>query len=180
MGEINEDTFPDVRWGRDPGPMVRRAITTLAGSKVGAFAIRKLTPLDHALLRRSKGRFTVFGPMGAPLLLLTTTGRKTGERREIPLSYLREDDRLYLVGSNFGQAAHPAWSSNLVADPNAWVTMGGKEIPVVATQLAGAERDRIFREFADYASNYGAYERRTDRDIRVFVLKRRAHDGVSR
>jgi hypothetical protein len=52
---------------------------------------------------------------------------------------MREGDRLFLLGSNFGQAAHPAWSSNLLADPNAWVTMGGKEITVVATQLTGAE-----------------------------------------
>jgi hypothetical protein len=77
------------------------------------------------------------------------------------------------VGSNFGQAAHPGRSSNLVSDPNAWVTMGGKEIPVVATRLTGAERDRVFRIFADYASNYDAYRGRTDRNIRVFALTRR-------
>jgi hypothetical protein len=53
---------------------------------------------------------------------------------------MREGDRLFLVGSNFGQANHPAWSSNLLADPNAWVTMGGKEIPVATTQVIGAER----------------------------------------
>ena len=86
---------------------------------------------------------------------------------------MREGDRLFLLGSNFGQATHPAWSSNLLADPNAWVTMGGKEIPVVATQLAGAEHDRIFRKFADYACNYDAYRARTDRELRVFALTRR-------
>jgi deazaflavin-dependent oxidoreductase (nitroreductase family) len=86
---------------------------------------------------------------------------------------MREGDRLFLVGSNFGQASHPAWTSNLLADPNAWVTMGGKEIPVVATQVTGAERERIFRKFADYASNYDAYRGRTDRELRVFALTRR-------
>jgi deazaflavin-dependent oxidoreductase (nitroreductase family) len=172
MAETNEG-FPEVRWGRDPGPVLRRAITTVVGTRAGAFFIRKLTPLDHRLLRRSKGRFTIFGPIGAPLLLLTTTGRKSGQRREIPLSYMREGDRLFLAGSNFGRSAHPAWSSNLVADPNAWVTMGGKEIPVVATQLTGDERERVYRMFADYATNYDAYRGRTDRDIRVFALTRR-------
>lgn len=171
--DTSEDTFPDVRWGRDPGPVVVRPITAIIGTKFGAWCIRKLTPVDHELLRRSKGRFTIFGPVGAPLLLLTTTGRKSGQRRQIPLTYMREGDRLFLLGSNFGQAAHPAWSSNLLADPNAWVTMGGKEIPVVATQLTGAERDRIFRKFADYAGNYDAYRRRTDRELRVFALTRR-------
>jgi deazaflavin-dependent oxidoreductase (nitroreductase family) len=86
--------------------------------------------------------------------------------------YLRESDRLFLVGSNFGQTRHPAWSSNLLADPNVSVAMGGQEIPVVATQLTGSERERIFRKFADYASNYYAYEGRAGRDIRVFELTR--------
>jgi deazaflavin-dependent oxidoreductase (nitroreductase family) len=171
--DTSEDTFPDVRWGRDPGPLLWRPITALIGSKFGAWCIRELSPVDHQLLRRSNGRFTIFGPVGVPLLLMTTTGRKSGERREIPLTYLREGDRLFLVGSNYGQATHPAWSSNLLADPNSWVTMGGKEIPVVATQLTGAEHDRIFRKFANYASNYGAYRARTDRELRVFALTRR-------
>jgi deazaflavin-dependent oxidoreductase (nitroreductase family) len=170
---MTEETFPDVRWGRDPGSLLRRSITGVIGSKWGAWCIRRLTPLDHQLLLRSNGRFTIFGPIGVPLLLLTTTGRKSGQRRQVPLTCMREGDRLFLVGSNFGQAHHPAWSSNLVADPNAWVTMGGREIPVVATQLTGPERDRVFRQFADYASNYDAYRHRADREFRVFELKRR-------
>ena len=83
---------------------------------------------------------------------------------------MREGDRLFLVGSNYGQATHPAWSWNLLADPKAWVTMGGKEIAVAATPLTGAEHDRIFRKFADYAANYDAYRGRTDRELRVFEL----------
>ena len=142
---MNEDAFPDVRWGRDPGPSVMRPITAFVGTKFGAWGIRELAPVDRELLRRSNGRFTIFGPIGAPLLLLTTTGRKSGQRRQIPLTYMREGDRLFLLGSNFGQVNHPAWSLNLLADPNAWVTMGGKEIPVVTTQLTGAEHDRMFR-----------------------------------
>jgi deazaflavin-dependent oxidoreductase (nitroreductase family) len=77
------------------------------------------------------------------------------------------------VGSNFGQTRHPAWSSNLLADPNGWVTMGGEKIPVVARRLTGPEGERVFNNFADYASNYAAYRDRTDRDIRVFELTRR-------
>jgi deazaflavin-dependent oxidoreductase (nitroreductase family) len=89
-----------------------------------------------------------------PLLLLTTVGRKSGERRETPLTYQREGDRLFLVGSSFGQSNHPAWSWNLLADPKAWVTMGGKEIAVLATHLRGSEHE-------------------TDRELRVFELTRR-------
>lgn len=170
---MSEETFPDVRWGREAPRRVVKPMTAVMGSRLGAWCIRKLTPLDHKLLSRSNGRLTIFGPVGVPLLLLTTTGRKTGQRRQVPLTYMREGDRLFLVGSNFGQAHHPAWSSNLLADPNAWVTMGGREIPVTATQLTGPEGERIFRKFADYAHNYDAYRGRTERDLRVFELTKR-------
>lgn len=162
-----------MRWGHEPPAALKRPIIALIGTKFGASCLSKLAPLDRQLLRRSNGRITILGPIGAPLLLLTTTGKKSGERREIPLTYMREGDRLFLVGSNYGQANHPAWSWNLLADANAWVTMGGHEIAVAATQLTGAEHDRIFRKFADYAANYDAYRGRTDRKIRVFELTRR-------
>lgn len=168
-----ENTFPDVRWGKDPGPLLRRPVAAFAGSKLGSWSIRKLTPVDHWLLRRSSGRFTIFGPIAAPLLLLATTGRKSGQRRETPLAYMREGERLFLVASNFGQAQHPAWALNLSSDPNAWVTMGGTEIPVLATPVIGAEHDRVYQKFIDYISNYDTYRHRTDRDIRVFALTRR-------
>lgn len=170
---MSDDAFPDVRWGRELSGAALRPITAALGSRVGAWCVRKLTPLDHRLLRQSRGRFTIFGPVGVPLLLLTTTGSKTGQRREIPLTYMRDGDRLFLVGSNFGQARHPAWSSNLLADPQAWVTMGGKEIPVIARRLTGPEAKRVYENFADYARNYAAYRDRTDREIRVFELTKR-------
>lgn len=169
---MDEGPFPDVRWGKDV-PVFRRAVAVVAGSKPGAWCIRKLTPVDRWLLKRSSGRFTLLGPLAVPLLLLTTTGRKSGRRHQTPLAYMREGDRLFVVASNFGQPHHPAWSLNLLADPNAWVTMAGKEIPVAATQVSGPEHDRIFKKFADYVSNYDAYRGRTDRELRVFALTRR-------
>ncbi|MBS9535342.1 nitroreductase family deazaflavin-dependent oxidoreductase [Mycobacterium sp. M1] len=170
---MTENPFPAVRWGKDPGSAMRRAAGAVIGTKAGAWCVRKLTPLDRWLLGHSNGRWTIFGPIAAPLLLLTTTGRKSGERRQIPLAYMQEGERLFLVGSNFGQAHHPAWALNLLADPNAWVTMGGTEIPVLATPLTGAEHDRVYGKFVDYISNYANYEQRTQRDIRVFALTRR-------
>ncbi|MCB0945391.1 MAG: nitroreductase family deazaflavin-dependent oxidoreductase, partial [Mycobacterium sp.] len=74
--------------------------------------------------------------------LLTTTGRKSGLQRTSALSYLRDGDRLLVLGSNFGQRHHPGWSSNLIAEPEATVALGGTEIPVTATLLTGAERER--------------------------------------
>lgn len=167
------EAFPEVRWGRDPGPLLRRPVEAFISSRVGAFIIRQLTPVDRWLLEHSDGLLTIFGPIGAPLLLLTTTGHKSGQRRETPLAYMREDDRLFLVGVNFGQVKHPAWSTNLLNDPNAWVTIGGEEIPVIATRVIGMERDRILRMFGDYARNFDVFRDRSHRDVRVFSLTRR-------
>lgn len=169
---MSENAFPDVRWGKEM-PRLRNLVGTFAGSKYGSWAVRQLTPLDYRVLRRTKGRYTVLGPVGLPLLLLATTGRKSGKRRETPLLYLREGDRLYVTGSNFGQSKHPEWSTNLIADAKGWVTIGGQEIPVLATQLDGAEYDRVWDMFLEYANVYPSYVRRTDRHLRVFALAKR-------
>jgi deazaflavin-dependent oxidoreductase (nitroreductase family) len=163
------DPFPDVRWGSQSSRL-RRPAAAFASTKAGSWLIRTATPLDRRVLIRSRGRFTLLGPIGAPTLLLTTTGAKTGQPRTSPLLYWREGASLHVVGSNFGQAHHPAWTGNLLKDPHAVVTTGGQATPVVATLLAGPERERVYAEFVALASAYDAYRSRTDRDIRVFRL----------
>ena len=171
---VDEETFPDGRWGHRPGPLVFKPIEALIASRFGSWCFRTLRPLDRRLLSRTKGRYTVFGPIGAPLLLLTTTGKLSGQRRQSPLTFQREGDRLYIIGSNFGQAMHPAWSSNLMADRQAWVTISGEEIPVLATPLVDAERERVLAMFADdIPTVYRSYTGRTDRQMRIFALTKR-------
>ncbi len=165
-------TFPDSRWGSDSSQL-RKAVDGFAATPMGSRLIRALVPLDRRVLKATKGRYTALGPLGLQILVLTTIGRKSGQRRESPLIYTRDGDRLYLFGSNFGQSAHPAWSSNLVANPDAWVTMGGREIPVTARRLSGTEYDRANERFMTYLKAYPAYRTRTDRDIRIFELKPR-------
>lgn len=168
------DVFPNVRWGRQPGPLLLKPMETFVASRLGSWCLRRLRPLDRRLQGRSHGRFTVFGPIGVPLLLLTTTGRHTGRRRQTPLICMREGERLFVIGTNFGQEAHPEWSANLLADPDAWVTMGGKEIPVTATPVHGADKDRVYAMFEAYNGKvYRSYRSRTDREPRVFALTRR-------
>lgn len=166
---MSDDPFPDVRWGSESSRL-RGSAAAFAATPVGSWLLRTLTPLDRRLLTRTRGRLTALGPIGAPTLLLTTTGSKSKQPRTSPLLYVREPGRLFVVGSNFGQERHPAWSSNLLAEPHAKVTIGGRDVPVVATPLEGQERERVWQAFVDMASTYEAYRSRTSRDIRVFAL----------
>jgi len=163
-------TFPDVRWGSETSRL-RRPMVAFACTRPGSWVIKKLTPVDRRLLIRSNGRLTVLGPLGAPTMLLTTTGAKSGLPRTTPLLYVRDGDDLIVVGSNFGQAHHPAWSGNLRADPHAVVTIGGQAVPAVAEQLSGEEAEGAFQRMVELARNYGEYRSRTDREIRVFRLR---------
>lgn len=119
-------------------------------------------PLDHGLMRRSNGRFTFIGPMRVPTLLLTTIGNRSGQRRQIVLTYTREGDRLFVVASNSGGPKHPAWSLNLLANPDAWVTIKGVEISVTASQVIGDEYDRLWKVFGAYSKVSPAYQGRMD------------------
>lgn len=161
--------FPDRRWGSDTSRL-REPMMSFSITKVGSATVRALAPIDGWLLKRTKGRLTVLGPIAAPVMLLTTTGAKSGQQRQSPLLFGRDGDTLIVVGSNFGQAKHPAWSANLLAHPNAVVTMGGRDIPVLATRLEGAEAESGYQLMVDTVRTYAAYRDRTDRDIRVFRL----------
>lgn len=161
--------FPDAHWGRDDVSPLFRPVFWFASSRLGSRVIRSLVPVDRRLLRATKGKYTLFGPGSMPELLLTTIGRKSGKQRVSPLSYVRDDDRALVLGSNFGQESHPAWSGNLLAEPQASVTMGGTEIPVTASLLTGDERDRGLQKFLAYPM-YRSYLSRTDRELRLFAL----------
>lgn len=162
--------FPDgTAWGPTTGRF-RAAMIAFAKSPAGSWIIRTLAPLDAAVIRRSRGRYTALGPVGASVALVTTTGRRSGEQRTVPLIYQREDPYLYVVGSNFGQPHHPGWTSNLLADPRCRVTVGGVEVEAEATLLDDAEAARIYTRFAEDVDTYRAYQDRTDREIRVFRL----------
>jgi deazaflavin-dependent oxidoreductase (nitroreductase family) len=141
-----------------------------ASTHVGSWVIRTLTPLDRYVIERSRGRYTVLGPLGAPTMLLTTTGAVTGQTRTSPLLFARDNDDILVAGSNFGQEHHPAWSKNLIVHPEATVTIGGKPVPVTAELLTGDEARAGFEKMIEVVPVYGEYRNRTDRAIRVFRL----------
>jgi deazaflavin-dependent oxidoreductase (nitroreductase family) len=166
---MSESPFPDVRWGNDSSRL-RKPAVVIASTRPGSWLVRTLTPLDRRVLTRTRGKYTLLGPIGAPTLLLTTIGAKSGLPRTSPLLYCRDGERLLVIGSNFGQAHHPAWTGNLRANPQATVTIGGVDVPVRATQLEGTERQQAVDAFIELAGVYAAYLKRTDREIRVFAL----------
>lgn len=105
------------------------------------------------------------------LISLTTTGRRSGESRKVPLFAFDDRDRLVIVGSRGGSAKDPAWARNLRADPRAIVTKGDEEWSVRAYEVDGEERERLWRLVSGEFPLYESYRRRTTRTIPIFVLE---------
>jgi deazaflavin-dependent oxidoreductase (nitroreductase family) len=113
------------------------------------------------------------GPSGGrPLLLLTTTGARTGQRRTTPLVYLKDGERLLIFASKGGAPAHPDWYHNLVANPRVTVEVGQETYEAEATVLSGEERDRLYAQQVAAMPNFGEYQQKTRRTIPVVALAR--------
>jgi len=161
--------IPDALWGRSDGVLARSAMA-FASTKAGSWTVRTLMPLDRRVLLRTEGRRTLLGPIGAPTLLLETTGRKSGLPRLSPLLFARDGGSVIVVGSNFGQEHHPAWTGNLIADPAATLIVAGTRVPVRAELLADEEAEAAYQKMVAVTKVYATYRGRTDRAIRVFRL----------
>jgi len=116
---------------------------------------------------------------GRPLLLLTTTGAKTGRRRETTLGWFPDEERgngsRLIVASNAGAAAHPSWYVNLARRPDgAAIEVDGHKFAVSAESLHGAERERAWKRIVALAPGYGKYGQQTDREIPVVRLTPKA------
>ena len=123
-----------------------------------------------AEFRANEGR--VGGPFeGAPMVLLTTTGAKSGKRRTSPMMYLREDGRTYVFASKAGADTNPDWYHNLVANPEVTAEIGTQTHQATATPVTGPERDRIYAEQAKRYPGFAEYERKTSRVIPVVELR---------
>ena len=109
---------------------------------------------------------------GAPLLLLNSTGAKSGQVRTSPIMYLPDGDRMIVFASKAGAPTNPDWYHNLVANPVATVEVGAERYDVKATVLIGAERDRLFAKQAQLYPGFAEYEAKTDRTIPVVALER--------
>ena len=109
---------------------------------------------------------------GANLLLLTTTGAKSGQPRLAPLAYLRIDDKMLIVGAYAGADIDPAWVHNLRAKPHAHIEVGTESFDVIARELPPAERDKMFPKITAAAPGVAEYQAKTRRVIPLFELQK--------
>ncbi len=165
----------DLGYRHSTGNPVHRAGRWLGGTRVGGWLFsRTLRHLDDVVGRLSKGKHSAPGLLtGLAVLDLTTTGRKSGQRRTSHLIATPYDGTVALLGTNFGQESTPAWALNLEAEPQATVSYRGTSRDVVARPATDAEADEIFDLAAGFYAGYRHYRTRVggSRRIRVFVLE---------
>lgn len=111
---------------------------------------------------------------GQPMLLLTTTGAKSGQQRTSPLGFIIDNGRLVVMASNAGAPTNPAWLHNLRATPEVTVEVGTETFPARATIAEGAERQRLYDQLVTLMPAFGAYQDMTTRQIPMVVLEREA------
>ncbi|MHB1500078.1 MAG: nitroreductase family deazaflavin-dependent oxidoreductase [Candidatus Dormibacteria bacterium] len=109
---------------------------------------------------------------GAPLLLLRTTGARSGQERVHPMMYLDLGDRRFVFASKAGADSNPDWYHNLIANPTVTVEVGTETYPAAARPVQGPERDRIYQEQASRYPGFGEYQEKTSRSIPVVELIR--------
>ena len=109
---------------------------------------------------------------GAPLLLLTHTGARSGQARTSPLAYIRDGDRIVVIASKGGAPTNPDWYHNLMANPETTVELPEETFTARARVADGDERDRLYDAMAERMPNFAEYQRNTTRRIPVVVLER--------
>jgi deazaflavin-dependent oxidoreductase (nitroreductase family) len=139
---------------------------------LGATGLRWAGKLNTPLYRLSRGR--IGGTVGrAPVLLLTTTGCKSGQLRTCPVVYLEDAGRLVVINTNAGNAKTPAWSLNLKADTEAEVEIRKGKHRVRARIAEGEERADLWRRHNEQYSGFDEYDAELDREPKVIVLEPR-------
>jgi deazaflavin-dependent oxidoreductase (nitroreductase family) len=129
-----------------------------------------MPPLERMMTRLTGGRVQLSGLL-LPSLVLHTIGAQTGRERDTTLMYCPEPDgRMLVTGSNFARGAHPAWTANLLKNPDAAVSVRGRRIAVRAVPIGDDEREAVWRELEEHWPGYRGYERASGRVLRIFRL----------
>jgi deazaflavin-dependent oxidoreductase (nitroreductase family) len=137
------------------------------------FFARVLHHIDRPIFRLTGGRHTLASLVsGLPVVMITTTGARSGVERTLPVLGLPTPDGLAVIASNYGQERHPSWYYNLRANPQGYVTVDGVRSAFRASEAEGDVRARIWQEGLSVYPGWSQYERRAShRQIAVFVLE---------
>ncbi len=152
--------------------VVRAVVAPLTRTRAfRATAPHVLPPIEDALAALT-GRRVQLSALLVPSLVLHSIGAKSGEVRDVPLMYTPDGQgRAIVAGTNFAGAKHPAWTTNLLAHPDATITVRGKDLPVRASLVPDAERDAIWARIEAQWPGYRNYERESGRIVRLFRLQ---------
>ncbi len=147
-----------------------RLVMSFSSTRAGAwFFITVAPPVDRLLMRISGGRLNT-GAGVAPILVLHTIGRKSGQPRTAPLLYLRDGDRFFVIASKGGHPKHPDWYFNVTAAPDVTAVVEGRTVPCLAHEAQGEERERLWGIATDFNPGFNTYAARAGRTIPVIVL----------
>ena len=152
-------------------------LVKLVTNPVTTWWIRTIaSPLDPILMRLTNGRFATMGPIGDTMITLTMTGRRSGKPRSVQLTSMEHGGERLVVASAMGAQTHPAWRYNLEANPEIEVQAAGERYRARAELLSDEEKAAIWDDFRDQVPMIHVYEGRTDRNIRVFRIRRLEKD----
>lgn len=151
------------------------AVRRLGRHRAVAWVLSRALPAVDVLFVRRRRSLTSLGT-GFPLCYLTTTGRRTGEARTVPLLHVADGERVVLIASNWGRRQHPAWALNLDANPESRVTIEGLDRAYTARRATPKERSRYWAEAVRFWPGYDSYRSRAGREIRVYVLEPAARE----
>ena len=151
---------------------IRGAVSRLASTGTFQRNGPRFVPKLDALARRLTGGRWTFSDAVLPVVVLTTTGARSGLQRTVPLAAWRDGQDFVVVGSNFGRERHPAWSTNLIAQPDARVSFRGEDFAVRAELLDDAERARIWPDLLAQWPLFDRYAEMSGRDLRGLRLRR--------
>ncbi len=144
-----------------------------SATRVGSFFVKHVaSKLDPIIYRKTNGRMISAGKPTLPMLLMTSIGRKSGQARETQLAYLADGGDYIIVASAMGQARHPDWRYNIEANGDVEVLTDGQSFKARAERLSDEEKADFWPKIKRAIPQMNVYERRTDRNIRVFRLRR--------
>ena len=146
---------------------------TPSQERIGNIAVQLMSKANTWIYRATGGRWGNKFIGGAPVFLLLTKGRKSGQIRTAPLIYLEDGDDYIIVASKGGMAKHPVWYLNLKANPDAEVEIGTEKTPVTATRVSDEEKKALWPRLCEIYPDYDDYQARTTRNIPVLRLTKR-------